>query len=141
MPAPVLASLAKDRGISMERAEHLWGKAKKAAAKEGRTKDYAYITGIWKKMSGTNENSAEDLIDEILEGVSASDAINKAVQLDKKNPYLSVTDVASMKHVSRAAVLLAITDKRLPSTRVGVSKKAFFFGITKKDAESWDPKK
>lgn len=36
--------------VKTKRDEHLWKLAKQAATKEGRSKDYAYIMGIYKRM-------------------------------------------------------------------------------------------
>lgn len=50
MPQAYVQKLATKYGISLERAEHLWKKAKKVAAQEGQGEDYGYITGIFKRM-------------------------------------------------------------------------------------------
>lgn len=52
MPAPVVASFAKKAGISVPEAETRWKKAKAAAAKAGQADNYAYVTGVFKKMMG-----------------------------------------------------------------------------------------
>lgn len=41
--------------VKTKRDEKLWRKAKQIAAKAGRANDYAYITGIYKKMKGVKE--------------------------------------------------------------------------------------
>jgi hypothetical protein len=64
MPAKQLADLAKQAGVSLDRAEELWKKAKSAAAKQGRADDYQYIMGILKKMLKL-ENSNEIVKPEI----------------------------------------------------------------------------
>ena len=66
MPTAALKSLASKAGVSMEKAERLWDKAKKAAADEGKSEDYAYITGILKKMLGLASESSESDIDFLL---------------------------------------------------------------------------
>lgn len=38
--------------IDMKRAEDLWKKAEEIAKKQGQEGNYAYIMGIWKKMTG-----------------------------------------------------------------------------------------
>lgn len=38
--------------VKSPREERLWNKAKEQAKKEGREKDYAYIMGIFKRMTG-----------------------------------------------------------------------------------------
>lgn len=52
MPASYVKKVAKDKGKSVSEMENLWTKAKDAAAKEGKANDYAYITGIFKRMAG-----------------------------------------------------------------------------------------
>jgi len=50
-----LEPIRKKKGkepIDVERAEHLWDKAKEIAKKQGHEGEYAYIMGIWKKMTG-----------------------------------------------------------------------------------------
>lgn len=60
MPNNALSGLAKKAGVSLDRAEELWKKAKAAAAKQGRADNFQYIMGIVKKMLKL-ENSAEVL--------------------------------------------------------------------------------
>lgn len=55
MPTASVSSLAKKAGKSASKGEELWKKAKAQAEKQGRGSDYAYITGIYKKMLGLNE--------------------------------------------------------------------------------------
>ncbi len=38
--------------MTTDRAEHLWDKAKEIAKKQGREDEYAYVMGIFKKMTG-----------------------------------------------------------------------------------------
>jgi len=45
-------AFAKKSGKPESEVERLWEKAKRAAEKQGRDRDYAYIVGIWKKMLG-----------------------------------------------------------------------------------------
>lgn len=52
MPTPALKALAKKAGTSLSRAEKLWDKAKEKAAEAGKAGDWAYITGIVKRMMG-----------------------------------------------------------------------------------------
>jgi hypothetical protein len=52
MPPALVKSLAQQAGTSEERAERLWKEATKAAEEQGRKDDYAYITGIFKRMLG-----------------------------------------------------------------------------------------
>jgi hypothetical protein len=42
--------------------EEKWKKAKELASKQGRSEDYAYITGIFKKMVGENVDEGEHLL-------------------------------------------------------------------------------
>lgn len=55
-----IANFAKKSGKDVDDVEALWNKAKVVAAEEGREDDYAYITGILKKMLSLNENGDED---------------------------------------------------------------------------------
>jgi hypothetical protein len=55
MPAALVQKYAKKHKISVDRAEHLWHKAKDLAHKEFKTKDGAfwpYVVGIFKRMLG-----------------------------------------------------------------------------------------
>jgi len=49
MPNNIVKSFAKKTKLSVEKVESLWMRAKQIAKKEGRDKDYAYITGILKQ--------------------------------------------------------------------------------------------
>ena len=79
MPIPVVAKMAKEVGISVEKAEDVWDKAKKAAEDQDRGDDWAYVTGIFKKMIGSEKKMesekksfkehVEVLIEAILTGV------------------------------------------------------------------------
>ncbi len=51
MPTPYIQKVAKDKGKPVSEIEALWAQAKEAAAKEGHAGDYAYITGVFKKMA------------------------------------------------------------------------------------------
>lgn len=78
MPTPVLKSLAKKAGVSMDRAEKLWANAKKVAKKAGKDKDYAYITGIWKKSAKLESRTDEDiLIDKFMNGATVDQILNE----------------------------------------------------------------
>ena len=55
MPVPVLKSLASKSGKSLAELEKYWAQAKASAEKEGKSKDYAYIVSIVKKMAGIKE--------------------------------------------------------------------------------------
>lgn len=56
MPIPFIQKLVKQGKGTEAELEALWVKAKKAAADEGRSGDFAYITGIFKKMAGIKEH-------------------------------------------------------------------------------------
>jgi hypothetical protein len=56
--------------IRTEKDERLWPKAKARAKEEGKAKDWAYITGIYKKMHG-GKVAAEHLADRWLTATSA----------------------------------------------------------------------
>lgn len=69
---PVVTSFAEKSGKSVEEVEKLWKEAKAAAKEENRDQDYAYITGILKKMLKLNEdfdgdNDADDMGSEYYE--------------------------------------------------------------------------
>lgn len=97
MPAPALKALASKAGVSLANAEKLWKKAKDAAKgselKSGgkvpdneskwTDKHYAYVTGIFKKMLGSKQESLSEAIvgyavttgngNSIIEALSKSD--------------------------------------------------------------------
>lgn len=50
MPTAYIKKLSKEKGISVNQLEKYWDEAKELAKKEGHEKDYAYITGIFKKI-------------------------------------------------------------------------------------------
>jgi len=61
MPANIVKSFAKDTGKSVPEVEKMWDKAKAMAADEGQEDNYAYITGILKKMLGIKESAIKNL--------------------------------------------------------------------------------
>ena len=58
MPTPVIKSFAEKTGKSVAEVDKLWNKAKAIAVEEGEGENYAYITGIVKKMLGLNEHAS-----------------------------------------------------------------------------------
>lgn len=62
MPASVVKSFADKTGKSVAEVEKLWDKAKAAAKEQGREEDFAYTTGILKKMVGIKENLADEIL-------------------------------------------------------------------------------
>ena len=56
MPSSIVLSFAKQTNKSVEEVEELCNKAKEIAKEHGQENNYAYITGILKKMLGLNEN-------------------------------------------------------------------------------------
>ncbi len=52
MPSSYVSKIAKKKKVSVERAEHLWNKAKELAADQGKSEKWDYITGIFKRMIG-----------------------------------------------------------------------------------------
>jgi len=52
MPTPYVEKLAKKHGVSVDKAESEWEKAKKDAADGGHSDDYAYVTQIFKSRMG-----------------------------------------------------------------------------------------
>jgi hypothetical protein len=59
MPNAYVKKVADQKGISVDKAESLWKKAKSVAEKEGHAGEYDYITGIFKKMIGEDLTFAE----------------------------------------------------------------------------------
>jgi len=59
MPKSYLQKISKEKGISMDKVERLWDKAKGIAKDSGREEDYAYITGIFKNMLGEHKLDEE----------------------------------------------------------------------------------
>lgn len=60
MPQAYVNKLAKKHGMGVSTAERRWNRAKDAAKSEGRGEDYAYITGIFKKMMNEGYNSKRE---------------------------------------------------------------------------------
>jgi hypothetical protein len=58
MPANTVKSFAEKTGKSVAEVEKLWDKAKEVASEAGETENFAYITGILKKMLGLNESTS-----------------------------------------------------------------------------------
>lgn len=58
MPANIVKSFAEKTGKSVAEVEKLWDKAKESAKESGQSENYAYITGILKKMFGLNEHTS-----------------------------------------------------------------------------------
>jgi len=57
MPTDYIKKLSKEGKGSISTLEKKWDDAKAAAAREGKTDDYGYITGIFKKMVGASVRS------------------------------------------------------------------------------------
>lgn len=56
MPSNVVKSFADKTGKSTQEVEELWDKAKGIAKETGEEENYAYITGVLKKMLGLKES-------------------------------------------------------------------------------------
>lgn len=78
MPTPYLKKLAKKHGKPISEMEHLWSEAKSAAAKQGKAKDWAYITGILQRMVG-EKSSAEMPELQMTDDLMASQMISHTV--------------------------------------------------------------
>lgn len=63
MPASIIKSFADKTGKSLSDVERLWDKAKQSAKDQNREKDFAYITGILKKMLGIEESLSNQIGD------------------------------------------------------------------------------
>ncbi len=57
MPTAYVEKLAKEHHMSLSEAESKWKEAEKKAREEGREKNYAYITSIFKSMMGETSGS------------------------------------------------------------------------------------
>lgn len=65
MPAALVQKYAKKHKLGVERAEHLWHKAKSIARKEFKEKDgsfWPYVVGIFKRMLGEGQPTLSDLL-------------------------------------------------------------------------------
>lgn len=60
MPTAFIKKLAKEGKGSAKSLEKKWDEAKARAKEEGRGDDYAYITGIFKRMAGVTASTATD---------------------------------------------------------------------------------
>jgi hypothetical protein len=65
MPTPYIEKLAKEHNLPVDKVESYWEKAKVLAGKAGHKEDYAYITGIVKKM--VNEVEHIDYISKFID--------------------------------------------------------------------------
>lgn len=52
MPTAYVSKLAKAKGMPLSEAERRWDSAKRVAKEAGKAEDYAYITGLFKRMMG-----------------------------------------------------------------------------------------
>jgi hypothetical protein len=68
MPSTIVKSFADKTGKSIEDVERLWGQAKVLASKEGHSGDYAYITGILKKMLKLEQTKMKKIKEFLPEG-------------------------------------------------------------------------
>jgi alpha-L-fucosidase len=83
MPSNVLASLAKQAGVSLDKAEEYWDRAKEQAAKQGHKDDYAYIVGIVKKMLGLESQSGRSSrVCEIIHELAIANAMTGIKKID-----------------------------------------------------------
>ncbi len=57
MPTSYIRKQASKHGISVKKSEAKWNKAKAIAAKEGKSDNFAYITGIYKSLVGESVSS------------------------------------------------------------------------------------
>jgi hypothetical protein len=69
MPVPYLKKLADKHGVSLGVAEKRWEKAKTLAAEQGHADNYAYITGIAKKMFNEDYPGIAKLIRDLIEDI------------------------------------------------------------------------
>ena len=69
MTLSYIEKLAKEHNLTVDKVESYWNKAKVLAVEAGHKEDYAYITGIVKKMVKESEDitAVSDYIDETIE--------------------------------------------------------------------------
>jgi hypothetical protein len=82
MPLPMLKILADKAGVSVDKAEEYWNRAKEQAAKNNHKDDYPYIVGIIKKMLGI---SKESRVVEILDSLASIQKIDITYKDDRGN--------------------------------------------------------
>ena len=82
MPTPYVKDLAKSTGKSVEEVEKLWDKAKEQTSKELNVpiskfgnKEYAYTTGILKKMTGQKKEDSMKALDFLNSNKGAADFV------------------------------------------------------------------
>jgi len=127
MPSPYIKKLAKETGKSEKEVEKLWRKAKDIAAEEfGKaekdfgSKEFAYTTGVVKKMLGVDESilnpsifleskySAKDYLEEVV--TSASFSIGN-VQPPDKDPEEEEDEEEVAEKVKKVKESLNIVDE------------------------------
>lgn len=79
MPQAYVKKMAAKHHLTMDRAEHLWDKAKKLATKEGKAEQFDYITGIFKRMVGEATVSTLEVISGLFDHDEGSDDEKQAV--------------------------------------------------------------
>lgn len=63
MPLPYLDKVSKETGISMDKLEDYWNKAKEIALKDEMISNYAYVTGIFKKIANIKDKKFNEYFD------------------------------------------------------------------------------
>ncbi len=97
MPTQALYNLAQQAGISVSKAEEYWDKAKKLAAEEHKADDYAYITGITKKMMGVTEQRNQ-LVEYVCRKVELVESQDNTAPEKWNKPYLAKVKSTLMEY-------------------------------------------
>lgn len=79
MPTPYIKKVAKKHHASVQSTEEKWAKAKRIASQEGKAGNYAYVTGVFKKMS--NESSLPTFKSFLMVEADVESSSGQAMQL------------------------------------------------------------
>lgn len=81
MPSSLITKVAKAKKITIDRAEHLWDKAKEIALDKfdnGSDEYWGYVVGIFKKMTGYKPATNETLeLEDFVRGKLLSEGVIK----------------------------------------------------------------
>ncbi|MEO5350448.1 MAG: hypothetical protein H7836_12480 [Magnetococcus sp. YQC-3] len=97
MPTPLIKSLAVRADKPVNTVEKHWKEAKQIASKEGHKKDWPYIVGITKKMSGLSKNE-----NNILNNIN--NLIQEIVYLTPEKKLIKYKSIAKRNKLKRIAL-------------------------------------